>query len=334
MNQADHETVPPGEDHAIERVVDLVLDTMRSDYAAHAPVLRGQHPKPHGSVRAQLEIGLGAPADLRHGIFAEPRTYDAWIRFSASAAPPRSDARRDAHGMSIKVLGVESEHFPGGVGTQDFTLVNHPVFFCRDAIDYAEFAAAVAPEGTMLHGPAAAMRLLAFYLPPNPAYWRIRDSLNLWRTVHREVTNPLQIRYWSQTPFALGPHAVKYSAIPRHPTPRRRRPPPGEDRLREAMARTLRSTDVTFDLAVQRQLDRDKMPVEDATVEWKERLSPFRKVATIRIPAQDFTSREQSRDGEDLHFSPWNTLPEHRPLGGINRLRRAVYERGAAERTA
>jgi len=29
---------------------------------------------------------------------------------------------------------------------------------------------------------------------------------------------------------------------------------------------------------------------------------------------------------ENLTYTPWHALPEHRPLGGINRVRRAVYE--------
>ena len=28
---------------------------------------------------------------------------------------------------------------------------------------------------------------------------------------------------------------------------------------------------------------------------------------------------------EAMAFSPWNALAEHRPMGGINRLRKAVY---------
>ncbi|MEK1942330.1 MAG: hypothetical protein AAAB16_18325, partial [Pseudomonas sp.] len=31
-------------------------------------------------------------------------------------------------------------------------------------------------------------------------------------------------------------------------------------------------------------------------------------------------------------FNPWHALPEHRPLGGINRLRKAVYEAVSAYR--
>jgi hypothetical protein len=54
-------------------------------------------------------------------------------------------------------------------------------------------------------------------------------------------------------------------------------------------------------------------------------MSPYRKVATIRIPAQSFESPARMQYCENLVFSPWHTLPEHRPLGGINRAREVVY---------
>jgi hypothetical protein len=53
--------------------------------------------------------------------------------------------------------------------------------------------------------------------------------------------------------------------------------------------------------------------------------APWRKVATVRIPPQSFDSPEPLAFGEALSFTPWHSLPEHRPLGGINRTRRAVY---------
>ena len=49
------------------------------------------------------------------------------------------------------------------------------------------------------------------------------------------------------------------------------------------------------------------------------------EVATIRIPRQTFDGAARQAFCENLSFTPWHSLPEHRPLGGINRVRRAVY---------
>ena len=67
------------------------------------------------------------------------------------------------------------------------------------------------------------------------------------------------------------------------------------------------------------------MPIEDPSINWKESDSPFITLATINIPIQEFDSEEQVAFCENLSFAPWHALPEHRPLGQLNRLRRHAY---------
>ncbi|MEI7868966.1 MAG: hypothetical protein WCI11_13840 [Candidatus Methylumidiphilus sp.] len=74
-----------------------------------------------------------------------------------------------------------------------------------------------------------------------------------------------------------------------------------------------------------KQLAQETMPIEDPGHEWPESMSPFRKAATIRILQQEFDSDKQKEFGENLSFTPWHALPEHRPLGGVNRARKVVY---------
>ena len=68
------------------------------------------------------------------------------------------------------------------------------------------------------------------------------------------------------------------------------------------------------------------MPVEDPTVEWDQAVSPYVKVATITIAPQRFLGKEHEEFCDNLSFTPWHCLAEHRPLGGINRVRKVVYE--------
>jgi hypothetical protein len=72
--------------------------------------------------------------------------------------------------------------------------------------------------------------------------------------------------------------------------------------------------------------------IENACSEWSEKDHHFRTAARITIPPQDFETEERRKLGDGLIFTPWHGLVEHRPLGGINRLRRAVYEASAALR--
>ena len=58
---------------------------------------------------------------------------------------------------------------------------------------------------------------------------------------------------------------------------------------------------------------------------WDEARSPPIEVAMIRIPRQRSDGAAQQAFCENLSFTPWHSLPEHRPIGGINRVRKAVY---------
>jgi hypothetical protein len=49
------------------------------------------------------------------------------------------------------------------------------------------------------------------------------------------------------------------------------------------------------------------------------------QLGTIAIPKQTFLSPEQIYDGERMTFNPWNCVPQHQPVGSVNRMRLAVY---------
>jgi hypothetical protein len=95
--------------------------------------------------------------------------------------------------------------------------------------------------------------------------------------------------------------------------------------LRENMIKTLSRKSVDFDLLIQVQTDPFLMPIENASVRWPERLSPFIPAATVHIPQQDFASEAQFAFAKRLKMNPWHCLPEHRPLGNQNRARFRMY---------
>jgi hypothetical protein len=84
--------------------------------------------------------------------------------------------------------------------------------------------------------------------------------------------------------------------------------------------------DGCFDLLVQLQVPGKNMPVEDATVLWSEKDSPFVPVARVTIPRQEFDTKEQNAFCENLSFTPWHALPAHEPAGVMNRVRKALYQ--------
>jgi hypothetical protein len=136
----------------------------------------------------------------------------------------------------------------------------------------------------------------------------------------------LDIRYWSTTPYLYGTdHIVKYSLVPTSRIKSSLPPKLSDHYLTENMEKHLTGHEASFDFMIQVQKDPSRMPVEDAGVEWNEKESPFIKVATLRIPAQAFRTREREELAEDLSFSPAHSLIEHRPIGGVNRARVEIY---------
>jgi hypothetical protein len=141
-------------------------------------------------------------------------------------------------------------------------------------------------------------------------------------TGSKKPDSPLRISYWSNTPLSIGTLAVKLQARPDLAGAPAVANFDSPDKLRLAMAAQLKDHEARFDLLAQVQTDALTMPVEDPTVEWP---APWQKVATIRIPPQNFDTPEQQAFGENLSFTPWHALPAHRPLGGINRARKEIY---------
>jgi hypothetical protein len=319
------ETIPPEEDAAIQSIASNIAKSVTDAFHASKDGIarRDAHAKGHGCVNAKFTVRDDVPAALRVGVFAEPgREFPAWVRYSNGAGQVQKDSKGDGRGMAIKLMGVEGDKIlddERDAGTQDFVMINYPVFFVRNAPDYVGFVDSVTKTGSPLH----------FFIPDAlPWHWHLHEMKIGLSISLQKVVDPLNIRYWSMTPYLLGSQAIKFSAAPcvqeeRSPFAYPKSDP---DRLRKAMTARLDREDACFDFMVQAQGDAREMPIEDPTIEWSEKSSPFVKVARVEIPQQTFDSPDQQEFCENLSFTPWHSLPEHRPLGGINRVRRFVYQ--------
>jgi len=314
------EYVPAGEAEAIQAVIDAAKAHIQGEYdAGQRPALRDAHPKAHGCVSAFVQIENDAlPADMRVGVFAENTNYPAWIRYSNGAFRIAVDEEGDIRGMAIKLMGVEGEKIlqsERDAQTQDFLLINTPVLMVRNALDYVEFSQK-AFDGNPV----------TFFFGLNPLEWHIRELTITLKVLAKKIASPLLSRYWSTVPYRLGDHAVKYSARPCDGESDEEPETMNDNYLREVMADHLLTKDACFEFMVQKQTDPGTMPIEDPTLDWDEDESPFIKVATITIPAQTFQGEAQDNFCEHLSFTPYHSLPEHHPIGGINRARELIYE--------
>src|SRR5215467_1442991 len=97
------------------------------------------------------------------------------------------------------------------------------------------------------------------------------------------------------------------------------------------MVEELQAGAFDFDLQVQLCTDLEAMPVNDSTVEWPEKLSPFVTVGRVHIPRQDISRTENLEKTDALAFNQWRVTEEHRPLGEIMQVRR-IYSTSAKVR--
>ena len=201
-------------------------------------------------------------------------------------------------------------------------IFNHPVFFVRDVAEYrSNFAAQ-----------AQGKKALAFFSSIDPRSWELRHLFIALQTLAPAPESPVATTYSSVAPYKLGPHNIKYRVIPTpencptYQLPEQNRDLPNFLRSALYQQLSLDRAPACFALQVQRQNAEHYMPIEDTSIEWDEAIAPFETVADIRLLPQDFDSPEQNLACDNLSFNPWHALPEHRPIGGINRLRKAVYE--------
>jgi hypothetical protein len=278
---------------------------------------RGGNTKTHGIVRGEFVVHENLPPELRHGIYAEPRTYRAWVRFSGPGPYITPDIEDVGFmSISIKLMGVpgpklmEEEKF-----TQDMFGVSTPTFVTPDTKANAQLQIESVKNAQM-------------YYFVNFHRSHILDLImqSLWI---KTQSSPFEAPYFSCVPYLLGEgQAMQYSVWPkskqRTRIPRLPRRPP-DDYLRDAMVASLARDDVEFDIRLQRQTDPYLMPIENNAVLWPERLSPRVSAATLRIPRQTFNSPSQMEFAKRLSYNPWHCIPEHRPLGNQSRARRRMY---------
>ena len=309
------ENVPADEERMIKDIKVLLQEKMSEDYP-EGQTKRDAHPKNLGCLQAEFIVEPDIPAALKVGIFEFPQTYPAWIRISSSSPKVQSDKVKDLRGFAIKIMGVQGGRYQTQneeKETQDFILVSYPIMplgtvkLFHDAVYYSiEWSPLVFLSRLVVSG-----------------NFRIINEL---RKMRQNQTSPLDIRYWSTTPYLYGADlVVKYSIVPTSSIKSALPLKLTDDYLTDNMEKHLAVHEASFDFMIQLQKDPDRMPVEDAGVEWSEKESPFIKVASLRISSQAFRTLEREELAEDLSFSPAHSLIEHRPIGGINRARVEIY---------
>jgi hypothetical protein len=334
-----YELLEEHEDETQAELIKTLMEISDITYKDSGLGLRSVHAKSHGLLRGTLRV-LDLPQPYAQGMFATPKTMPVAIRLSTSPGDVLDDNISTPRGFAMKAIGVEGERLPGSedASTQDFLMVNGPAF--------------LAPTAKKFLG---SLKLLASTTDKIPRLKRafsalLRGTEKIVEAVGGESgtlkglggqpeTNILGETFYSQVPFLYGPYMAKFSIAPVTPTLRVLKDAPVDlsgkpDGLRAAVNDYFSAQGGEWELRVQLCTSLEKMPIEDASVPWPEDESPFVPVARITAGPQVAWDEARSVAMDDgLSFSPWHGLAAHRPLGSVNRVRKAAYLSSASARS-
>ena len=310
------EKIEPDEEAFLDSIVSSFQSQMRGLWKP-GKFERGGNTKTHGIVRGEFIVHDNLPENFRRGIYATPRSYPAWVRFSGPGpyiTPDIDDV--GFMSISVKLMDVpgpklaDDEKF-----TQDMFGVSPPTFVTPDTRANAQLQIQSGKNAQIL-----------YFVNLHDSHVLDLIMQGLWI---KTQSSPFEAPYFSDVPYLMGEgQAMEYSFWPK--SNRKTRIPnlpfrPPDNYLRNAMVASLASGDVEFDVRVQMQTDAFLMPIENAGVLWPEKLSPRVSVATLRLPRQTFDYPAQLEFARILSYNPWHSIAEHRPLGNQGRARRRMY---------
>ena len=330
------EEIPDDEAETTQGLIDTMRKISETTLKDEGHPIRSVHAKSHGLLQGEMEVAGDLNPALAQGLFARPGRYPVVLRFSTIPGDLLDDSVSTPRGLAVKVVGVEGERLPGSEGdvTQDFVLVNGPAF---GAPDPKAFLGTLKPLAAttdkaqglkkvvsgVLQGVQSA--IVATTGEPNATVATLGGT---------PETHILGETFFTQVPLRFGDYVAKLRVKPVSEeltalTGKHLKVNGVPNALREATVAFFESTGGLWDVQVQLRSDAKTMPIEKANVEWPDDESPYLTVARIRVQPQTAWSEARSAAVDDaMMFSPWHGLAAHRPLGGVMRVRKAVYEAG------
>ena len=340
---------PEAETRQIQQIAGLTIELLKKRYPEGTQILRGVHAKSHGCVRAEFQVLPDLDAERRVGLFKHPgKTFDAWIRFSNAAVlvePDLKNGQNGSRGMAIKVLNAEGEFLydDSGQKNQDFLMINTPAFAFANVTDYLRLTQILVKHND---DPAAFFAPLQMPVEgvTEKQKQRIARSFQVLKEIQSQpVANPLEVPYFSASPFLFGGDRVmQFSVRPKGELKEQVLPEaPTDNYLNEALTASLAlDQPIAFDFCVQVKgtENLEELQIENATAawDWSAGNCDIKTVARITIPAPqpEINTPTYREECEKRLFTPWHSHKDHRPLGGINRLRKMVYFASAKHRGA
>jgi hypothetical protein len=321
-----------------EKTTQALIATMRyvneTTFADGGRAIRSVHAKTHGILQGYLDVDADLPEELAQGLFAKSGRYPVVMRFSTIPGDILDDSVSTPRGLAIKVIGVEGERLEGSEGdvTQDFLLINGPAFGAANPKKFLSVVRVLARTTNKAQWLkkvlSAVMRLVQKIIVVVTEH----PSTTIATLGGQPETHILGETFYSQAPLRFGDFIAKIAVAPKSAELKALAQAPLNvngvpDGLREAVLDFFEIDGAIWDVRAQLCTDLEHMPIENAAVVWSEAISPYRRIARITVKPQLAWSEARSSAIDDgMSFSPWHGLAAHRPLGGIMRVRKAIYE--------
>jgi hypothetical protein len=344
------ETIDPHIEELLPQIIEFWEKKARESPKAEGSgrAVRGAHAKSFGFVKAEVEILRDVPAAYAQGIYAKPGRHGALMRFSSSSGHLGTDAQLGpGQGLAIKIFDVDGpklvEDQPDS-RTFDLVLKNSPMFIANTAKHYLLIEGIVDNLPNYLaRGKPGFHELLTDFLTGkgtlDQSDWAWDELFAFVRVATQTpVSNPLLTTFWTMAAVRHGDYVAKIRVAPApesaaHVIHRELDLNSGPDVFGPTLVDELQARAFDFDLQVQLCTDLDAMPVNDVTVEWPEKLSPFVSVGRVHLPRQDISGPENFEKGDALAFNQWRVTSDHRPLGEIMNVRRIYSSSAKIRRT-
>ncbi|AIR90911.1 catalase family protein [Pseudomonas cremoricolorata] len=334
--QSSFEQVPDDEAQTSQELVDTLRSIMQTTYEHRGHSDRSVHAKGHGLLEGEVIVLDNLPPALAQGAFARPGRYPAYLRLSTNPGDILDDKVSTPRGLALKMVGVDGARLPGSEGeqTQDFVMQNAKAFTAATPKDFLKTLKLLAKTTDKAPGSKKVMSAVLRGVEATLEAVGIESGTIKSLGGHPQ-THLLGESYSTVVPLLYGSYYAKVAVVPIAPqltelTDQHLDFEGNPDGLRVAVSDFFQQQGGTWEIRVQLATDLEKMPIEDASVQWPEDLSPYVTVARLEVPMQDTWSDDKVRQIDDgMAFSPWHGLAAHRPLGGVMRTRKPAYTMSA-----
>ena len=328
------ERVESDEAETIEGLIATMRYVNEKTFGDGGHAIRSVHAKTHGILEGYLEVDKDLACELAQGLFAKPGRYPIVMRFSTLPGDILDDSVSTPRGLSVKIIGVAGERLSGSEAdvTQDFLLVNGPAFGAPTPKKFLPVITLL--SRTTDRAQRAKKILSAIMRQLQRAIVAVSGHPNgtVATLGGQPETHILGETFYNQAPVRFGDFIAKISVAPISPELKALKQSPLNvngvpNGLRQAVVAFFKDSGGVWEVRAQLCTDLELMPIENAAVVWSEEMSPYRPIARITVEPQTAWSEARSSVVDDgMQFSPWHGLAAHRPLGGIMRARKKVYE--------